>query len=100
HYGIEYEINAWMSRERPANAAVAREQWAQLKQVLEEAGARTEIVEPVAGLPDMVFTANAGLVHGNRMILAHFRHVERQGEEKHFRRWFEQAGFQVEHPPQ
>ncbi len=100
HYGIEYEINAWMSRERPANAAVAREQWLHLKETLEAAGAVIELAEPVAGLPDMVFTANAGLVHRQLVVLARFRHVERQGEEAEFRRWFEQHGFSVENPPE
>lgn len=98
-YGIEYEINPWMSTERRADHAVAVEQWQRLVGVLQELGAKIERLAPQSGLPDMVFTANAGLVFQNRAILSRFRHVQRQGEEAHFERWFGQAGFEVLHSP-
>ncbi|MCZ6679732.1 MAG: arginine deiminase-related protein, partial [Candidatus Poribacteria bacterium] len=50
-------------------------------------------------LPDMVFTANAGLVYGSRAILSNFRYNERQGEAEHFQRWFEKHGYSVEMLP-
>jgi N-dimethylarginine dimethylaminohydrolase len=99
HYGIEYEINPWMDRRRQADHALACEQWLGLKSVLEKLGAESHIVEPAAGLPDMVFTANAGLVFKDRLILSRFRHSQRNGEEVRFRDWFESHGFQVELPP-
>jgi N-dimethylarginine dimethylaminohydrolase len=37
----------------------------------------------VAGLPDLVFTANAALVLDGTVLLARFRHPERQAEESH-----------------
>ena len=43
----------------------------------------------------MVFTANAGLVYDGAVALSSFYHPERQGEEPHFRRWFEESGFTV-----
>ena len=69
HYGIEYEINAWMDRSKPANHALAKQQWCSLRDQLKAAGAQIEIMDPVEGLPDLVFTANAGLVHRNQVIL-------------------------------
>ena len=95
HYGIEYEINAWMDRSRQADHALATEQWRQLRQKLEEAGAAIEIVSPVQRLPDMVFTANAGTVFGKDVVLSRFRPQQRRGEESHFQTWFEQQGFRV-----
>jgi hypothetical protein len=81
HYGIEYEINPWMSRQRPADRKLAIEQWQGLASLVKFAGAEVELVSPVAGLPDLVFTANAAMIFGCKAILAHFRHYQRQGEE-------------------
>ncbi|MBX7168708.1 MAG: amidinotransferase [Pirellulales bacterium] len=99
HYGIHYEINPWMSRERPSDRHAALEQWERLTGLIRAAGAEIEQLSPVAGLPDLVFTANAGLIFGRRVVLAHFRHPERQGEEPHDRAWFSAAGFEVVEPP-
>ena len=54
-----------------------------------------KLVEPQSGSPDMVFTANAGLVHRGVVALSSFLHPERQGEELHFRKWFDDCGFCV-----
>lgn len=94
-YDVDYVINPWMegnvhrsSRERAA------EQWQELYGAVSGV-AGVELVEPVAGSPDMVFTANAGLEHGGTVVLSSFFHAERQGEETHFRRWFADAGYRV-----
>lgn len=99
HYGIEYEINPWMSRSRQADRKLAIRQWGDLKSLLEKVGAQISLLEPVAGLPDLVFTANAALVHRDRAILAHFRHEQRQGEEPICDSWFRAHGYTVMHLP-
>jgi N-dimethylarginine dimethylaminohydrolase len=100
-YGVEYEINPWMSRARQPDHAAATEQWQALYRLLTgELGARVHLVEPVPGLPDLVFTANAGLTRDGRAVLANFRHAERQREAPHFRRWFVEHGFQVVELPE
>jgi N-dimethylarginine dimethylaminohydrolase len=50
-------------------------------------------------LPDLVFTANAGLVKGKKVLLSRFRCPERQEEEKIDRAWFAQNGFTLIDPP-
>ena len=81
-YGIEYEINAWMHRDRPGGSERgAIEQWLALRNAIEDSGSVVETMPAVAGLPDLVFTANAGMVYRELAIVAHFRHPERQGEE-------------------
>ena len=96
HYRIAYEINPWMCLERDANPHVARVQWDALIAMLEkECGATLERVEPAAGLPDMVFTANAGVVAGRSVVLSRFRYPERRPEEEQFARWFEAHGYAV-----
>lgn len=96
YYNIEYEINPWMSRLRGAEAETAKAQWENLRRTLsDECGATIELVDPVQGLPDLVFTANAGVVHHSRFILSRFRFPVRSGEEPVFAAWFRTHGFEV-----
>ena len=95
YYGIEYEINPWMSRERNASPELARFQWTGLQDKLESLGCELELLTPRQSLPDLVFTANAGLAIGNRFIPSHFRHSERQGEEPYFRQWFAEHQYEI-----
>ena len=95
HYDVDYVINPWMegnihksSRDR------AVEQWHKLFHVLKD-HALVDLVKPQIGVPDMVFTANAGLVLGQNVVLSRFFHKERQGEEPFFRQWFEEQGCTV-----
>ena len=99
HYDVDYVINPWMegnihksSRDR------AVEQWHGLYHILKDK-AIVDLVKPEPGWPDMVFTANAGLVLGDNVVLSRFLHKERQGEEPHFKRWFESKGFTVHELP-
>jgi N-dimethylarginine dimethylaminohydrolase len=85
HYDVDYVINPWMegnihksSRDR------AVEQWQKLHNVIQQ-HATVNLVKPQKGIPDMVFTANAGLVLGKTVVLSRFFHKERQGEEPFFK---------------
>ncbi|MSU78131.1 MAG: amidinotransferase [Gemmataceae bacterium] len=100
HYGIEYEINPWMSRTRGASPDHARQQWRNLHDTLVQLGVQIELMTPQPGLPDLVFTANAGLVFGNRFFSSQFTHPERQCETPHFDAWFAAHGFTVEYLPE
>lgn len=100
HYGIEYEINPWMNVRLGSDRVRASEQWKKLRATLESIGASIEIVPAVAGLPDMVFTANAGMVYRREAVLSRFRHGVRQGEAAHFDAWFRANGFSVVQMPE
>ena len=94
-YAVDYVINPWMAG-NVGNSSQARamEQWHRLHDALTRI-AQVHLIEPVAGSPDMVFTANAGLAKDGICAISSFFHPERQGEEPHFRRWFEQAGYRI-----
>ena len=95
-FGIEYEINPWMRMSNQSDSRQAQEQWKDLAQVLEhEVGARIELLDPVPGLPDLVFTANAGVISDGKAVPSRFRYPERQREEQHFIDWFRQKGYEV-----
>jgi N-dimethylarginine dimethylaminohydrolase len=96
YYGIEYEINPWMDVRRPADAARARAQWRALYDLLTtELRVRVELLDPVKGLPDLVFTANAGLVARGRFIASRFLHPERQREQPSYEAWFRSRGYEI-----
>ncbi len=94
-YDVRYSINPWMNTAVVPDKALAAAQWGNLHHHLLRLGAWLEYVDHADGQPDMVFTANAGLVRGKDVVLSRFRHPERQGEERHFRAWFEANGFTV-----
>ena len=100
HFGVLYEINPWMHREVRVDAERARQEWHDLKATLEQAGAAIEVLEPAPDLPDIVFTANAGVVNGRQFVPSRFMHPERQGEVPCDVDWFEQHGFTVEQLPE
>jgi N-dimethylarginine dimethylaminohydrolase len=99
HYGIEYEINPWMHVAVQVDHALAQAQWEALHRTYLDLGLEIELAEPVAGLPDMVFTANAAVVWDGRAVLSNFHHAERAGEEPHWRRELERLGFEVHELP-
>lgn len=93
-FDIEYEINPWMHVDNPVQPALAADQWQALYRTYTEIlGWEVALIEPVPGQPDMVFTANGGLVIGGKVALPQFRQPERQGETQHFERWFRAQGF-------
>jgi ornithine--oxo-acid transaminase len=95
HYEVNYVINPWMAGNVHRSSRLrATQQWDQLHSALRQI-AQVRLVEPQPGSPDMVFTANAGLVRDGIVALSSFHHRERQGEEPHFRRWFTDSGFAV-----
>ena len=90
-FDVSYRINPWMDPKAwsAADAAAAREGSAALRAALEASGAHVEIIGAVKGLPDLVFPANAAVVLDGRVLMARFRHPERQGEEPVFRAVFQ-----------
>ncbi len=94
-YEVSYVINPWM-KGNLGNSSRRRalQQWEDLYTVLSGL-ADIHLVEPMAGSPDMVFTANAGLARDGVVAISSFYHPERQGEEPHFRRWFREVGYAV-----
>ncbi len=100
HYEVNYVINPWMEGNRHRSSRDrALAQWQQLYQILQRS-ATIDLVEPQPGWPDMVFTANAGLILGKTVVLSRFFHPERQGEEPHFQQWFADQDYQVHLLPQ
>ena len=95
YYGVDYEINPWMDVHREVDKDIAMLQWERMCEKLVRAGATLKYIEPEHGYPDMVFTANAGLVYGKTVILSNFKHKERVHEKWFFKDWFLNNGYRV-----
>jgi len=89
-FDVCYQINPWMKPTawRPEHLAAAQAASEGLKAALKAASACVETIGAVRGLPDLVFPANAAVVLDGKVLLARFRHPERQGEEAVFRSVF------------
>jgi N-dimethylarginine dimethylaminohydrolase len=99
HFGVLYEINPWMHAEVAVDLERARSQWETLVANLRAAGAEVEVMTPHVDLPDLVFTANAGVVNGRQFVPARFRHPERRGETAYDIEWFAANGFRIDELP-
>ncbi|MDD5383974.1 MAG: arginine deiminase-related protein [Gallionella sp.] len=101
-FEVCYVINPWMEGNLgKVDSELAQQQWRNLYGIVSGL-ASVSLIEPVAGLPDMVFTANAGLVQSKEdgkkeFIVSSFRHAERQPEAKHFEKFFSSLGYRVRH---
>ena len=95
YFTVDYVINPWMAgQESSLDIALAKQQWGELRDTIAEYADVVEM-EAVEGLPDMVFTANAGAVYGDKAIASHFMPQERRPEEVHFKTWFRENGFEL-----
>lgn len=95
YFTVEYVINPWMAgHESSLDIELAKEQWRILRDTLAE-HADIVTIDPQPDLPDMVFTANAGVVYGNKAVASHFMPHERRPEEPHFKKWFRENGFEL-----
>jgi N-dimethylarginine dimethylaminohydrolase len=87
-FDVTYSINPWMEPNKPIDADLAMAQWERLRDLYLELGHEVEFIEPVEGLPDMVFSANGATVVDGLVLLAKFRYAERASEAAAYREWF------------
>jgi N-dimethylarginine dimethylaminohydrolase len=95
HFAVEYAINPWMRLDAPVDRDLALRQWEALREIYLDLGHVVEVIDPVPGLPDMVFAANGGLVVDGLAMPARFRHAERVPEGPAYRDWLRRNGFRI-----
>jgi len=94
-FEVRYVINPWMEGNLgKVDKALAKRQWENLYGIVTRR-AQVSLIEPVAGLPDMAFTANAGLVHKHAVIVSSFLYAERKPEAQYFEKFFAAQGYSV-----
>jgi arginine dihydrolase len=92
-FAVEYAINPWMDTSTPVDVHLAMNQWESLRQTYKELGHTVELVEPVAGLPDMVYAANGGLLVNGKAVVAKFAYPQRAGESAAYAEWMDRHGY-------
>ncbi|MBN9211825.1 MAG: N-dimethylarginine dimethylaminohydrolase [Microbacterium sp. 71-36] len=98
HFTVSYSINPWMEPSRPTDTNLAVQQWQSLYDTYVSLGHEIELIDPVEGLPDMVYTANGGFVIDGVAYGPKFRFRERAEEAPAFIDWFAANGFEVAEP--
>ena len=94
-FEVSYSINPWMHPTEAVDRALAVRQWEAVRDTYLRLGHVVEVIAAPPGLPDAVFTANAGLVIDGKVLVSRFRHAERAGEEAVFLDWFRRQGYEV-----
>ena len=98
HFTVVYRINPWMNPAEPTDTNVALAQWQVLYDTYLELGYDVHLIDPIPGLPDMVYAANGGFVIDGVAYGAKFTYLERQPEGPAYMDWFRAAGFDVREP--
>jgi len=98
HFTVSYTINPWMQPANPTDTAKAVRQWQDLYDAYVASGHEVHLIDPIRGLPDMVYTANGGFVIGGVAYGAKFRFQERVPEGPAFMDWFRANGYEVAEP--
>lgn len=99
YFRVTYSINPWMDPAKPVDSALALLQWEDLRDRYRSLGHTVEILQPLPGLPDMVFAANGATVVDGRVLGSRFANAERGAEAPAHREWFLGRGFSEVHDP-
>ncbi|MGL4305913.1 MAG: dimethylargininase [Mycobacteriaceae bacterium] len=99
HFTVAYTINPWMDPNSSVNANLAVTQWENLRNIYLNLGHTVDLVPPVPGLPDMVYTANGGIIINGRTMGVQFTHPERAQEAPAYLQWMESIGLGPVHSP-
>lgn len=92
-FAVEYAINPWMDVTAPVGVHLAQAQWRALYQTYVDLGHRVHLIEPVPGLPDMVYAANGGFIAGDVAVVARFRYAQRAAESRAYAEWMSSMGY-------
>jgi N-dimethylarginine dimethylaminohydrolase len=98
YFTVSYRINPWMHPEDPTDTSLAVKQWDVLYKTYLDLGFDVQLIDPIDGLPDMVYAANGGFVLDNIAYGASFTYPERQPEGPAYMDWFRANGYDVRVP--
>ena len=99
YFRLEYSINPWMIEGVEVNLELAKDQWSGLKSTIEKCGAEVKVIPGNTVYPDLVFTANSGIIKDKSVLISNFKFQERRGEEIIYENWFKKNGYDVARIP-
>jgi N-dimethylarginine dimethylaminohydrolase len=92
-FAVDYAINPWMDVAVPVDQTAAVAQWENLCDTYHRLGHVVDLVDPLPGLPDMVYAANGGLILNDIAVVARFKYPQRQRESDAYAAWMRSRGF-------
>jgi N-dimethylarginine dimethylaminohydrolase len=95
YFEIEYSINPWMNPAIKVDKAEAFKQYNALKVEFQKAGGEIAELQPSRGLPDMIYTSNAGYAEGDVFVKANFKAHQRQHESIKAEDYFKENKYQI-----
>lgn len=98
HFQVDYEINPYMCMTVQPDLAAAVAEHRSIVAAHRAAGRRIEYIASAPECPDMVFTANAAVVRGQRAVLG-YPPPERKAEVPYFQDWLVSHGLDVVEAP-
>lgn len=98
HFTVAYRINPWMHPEDPTDTSLAVRQWEELYRIYLDLGFDVHLIDPIEGLPDMVYAANGGFTLDGIAYAAKFQYPQRAPEGPAYAEWFAANGFEVREP--
>jgi len=93
YFTVDYKINPWMDPTGPVDTELAIAQWTTLVETYRSLGHSVDFIDPIPGLPDMVFAANGATVIDGAVLGVSFTHPERAAEGPAYLSWFAENGF-------
>ncbi len=99
YFDVTYAINPWMRPDALVDRDLAMRQWETLRQTHASLGHAVSVIDPVPGLPDMVFAANGATVIDGTVLGVRFRHPQRTAEADAYLDWFRAHGWASVHAP-
>ncbi|GHH74722.1 amidinotransferase [Streptomyces sulfonofaciens] len=100
HFKVTYSINPWMDPSKPVDVPLALAQWEDLRDRYRALGHTVELLDPIPGLPDMVFAANGATVVDGRVLGARFAFQQRGLEAAAHLAWFRAHGYREVREPE
>ncbi len=94
-YKVLWEINPWMHVSNQPDKEKSWCQWHQLFEIYQKLGIKIYLLPPVAGLADMVFTANAAWGRKGSFVISNFKYPQRKKEAKYYKKWFKMHKFKT-----
>jgi N-dimethylarginine dimethylaminohydrolase len=92
-FDVTYAINPWMRPGAAVDPALAMRQWQALRATHASLGHSVSLIDPVPGLPDMVFAANGATVIDGVVLGVRFRYPQRAAEAAAYLSWFRAHGY-------
>eukprot|EP00794_Sanderia_malayensis_P003784 gene3784-4307_t len=99
YFAVKHRLlNAHMTMEQEVSHGLAVKQWDNFYETLQQNGVKVELVEAQPDLVDMVFSANAAIIFGNKSVIANFGAAPRVPESEHYVKFFKERNFEVIDP--